>query len=385
MPDRSTYKRILIDATNVNINQPGGGSFCTLAYIEALLAIYPSRVDIMHPQEAHIRDTRYTTIDVPGRNKAQQLVGLVKGQFHRAGSFIIDYLHEHPSTYEYVFLSTGFYAGSIIPKLHRMHIKAIVLHHNYEPEYRMDSHSPLTLGGRTAALVRYWEKKGYMAADYNFFLTQQDLLRFEEEYGKHPHNFVTGVFEPTHEHQTLAKASKENSAVITCALSDIQNQAPLLRFAEQYLPIFRNTLPDWTIQLMGRNPSKAIIEMTQQHACITLTPNPKDLRSLAAQSKLYLCPMDAGGGLKLRIMDGLRAGQPILAHERAARGYDALTDTPFFCTYRDEESFQKGLIQLIQYIQSNTYSRKEVQRRYYELFGLDAGIQRLQTLLEAQS
>ena len=64
-------KRILIDATTVNITQPGGGSFCVQAYIEALLALYPDKIDVLHPQEAHIRDERYNTIDVPKRNTKQ--------------------------------------------------------------------------------------------------------------------------------------------------------------------------------------------------------------------------------------------------------------------------------------------------------------------------
>lgn len=374
-------KRILIDATNVNITVPGGGSFATQGYLEALLALFPDQVDVLHPAEAHIRDARYHTIDVPGRSKAQQYVGLLKGQFHRAGQFIINYLSEHPNTYEYVFINTGLFAGSIIPKVQPMDIKTIVLHHNYEPEYRMDSYSPLTFGGRTAALVRYWERKGYKKADINLFLTQQDKERFEKEYGVRQKNYITGVFEPTHSIQPLITNVPTNSAVITCALGDKQNQESLLCFAEKYLPIFEQTLPGWHVELMGRNPSKAILLMADQHSSIALTPNPEDIRSLAAQSKIYLCPMDAGGGLKLRIMDGLRAGQPVLAHVRAARGYDKLVNMPFFYSYHDEESFRNGLTQLVNYIQSNSYSRKTVQAQYYQFFGLEAGIQRLKAVL----
>lgn len=374
-------KRILIDATNVNITIPGGGSFATQGYLEALLALFPGKIDVLHPKEAHIRDARYTTIDVPGRSKAQQLCGLVKGQFHRAGQFIVDYLRQHPVTYEYVLISTGLFAGSIIPKLQKMHVKTIVLHHNFEPEYRIDSRSPLTLGGRTAVLVRYWEREGYLNADINLFLTQQDKERMEKEYGSHPNNHVTGVFEPTNEQQAIQDIHTTKSAVITCALGDKQNQTPLLRFTNTYLSVFEQTLPDWHIELMGRNPSPEIINMVAQHTSISLTPNPENIRSLAAQSKIYLCPMDAGGGLKLRILDGLRAGQPILVHERSARGFDAFINTPFFHTYRDVDSFRKGLSLLSEYIQSPAYSRQEIQTQYYHLFNLDAGINRLQAIL----
>ena len=374
-------KRILIDATNVNITQPGGGAFCTQAYIEALLALYPGRIDVLHPQEAHIRDERYRTIDVPGRTTLQAAVDFFRGYLHRAAPFVLAYIRQHPDMYDTVMISTGLFAGGITRELHRLHIRTIVLHHNFEPEYRIDSRSVLTLRGRTDRLVRYWEKKGYEQADVNLFLTQQDKQRFEEEYGPRPNNYVSGVFEPTHQRQTVENKPYTDSAVITCALGDIQNQDPLLRFAETYEPVFQEALPDWHIELMGRNPSQAIHAMVAQHPGIHLTANPEDLRALASRSKIYLCPMDAGGGLKLRIMDGLRAGQPVLVHQRAARGYDCFFNTPFFYTYHDVESFRAGLTQIVQYVQSDTYSRARVQKDYYNLFGLEAGIERLKAIL----
>ena len=132
---------------------------------------------------------------------------------------------------------------------------------------------------------------------------------------------------------------------------------------------------------MGRNPSPALQNMANQHDSITLIPNPTDIRSLAAESAIYLCPMDIGGGLKLRLMDGLRTGRPVLVHERAARGYDALIGEPFFYIYNNPKSFEKGLKQLVHYTQSPDYSRSAIQDKYYELFSLEAGIKRLQSVL----
>lgn len=374
-------KRILIDSTNVNITQPGGGSFCTQAYIEAFLTLFPDRVDILHPEEAHIRDKRYTTIDVPARPVTQAAIGAIKGYFHRAASFLVDYIQNHPEKYDTVVISTGLFAGGIVHRFHQMHIRVIVLHHNFEPEYRLDSRSILTLKGKTDKIVRYWEKKGYLQADINFFLTFQDMTRFEQEYGKHPHNYMTGVFEPTYDRSKLSFSPQTDSAVITCALCDTQNEGPLLRFAEKYLPVFRKELPTWHIELMGRKPTSIITSMAADDEVIHLTPDPIDIRNLAAQSKIYLCPMDAGGGLKLRIMDGLRAGQPVLAHTRAARGYDQFIDMPFFRTYNDEDSFREGLRAINRYIHSIDYSREAVQNQYYCYFSLESGVKRLEAIL----
>ena len=373
-------KRILIDATNVDISLPGGGSFCTKAYIEALLTLYPNRVDILHPDNARIRDPRYRTIDVPGRTRWQALKGALYGQFHRAGKFLIDYLESHATEYQYVLISTGLYAGSLIPELHRLNVQVIVLHHNFEPEYRLASQSPLTLFGRTDRIVRYWERKGYKGADINLFLTSQDKTLLETQYGDHPHNYVTGVFEPTSERQTLDTEQITESAVITCALSDQQNEKPLIQFYQTYLPLFHSTLPDWTIQIMGRKPLPSIQAM-HDGKVVFVTPDPDDIRLLAAKSAIYLCPMDAGGGLKLRIMDGLRAGQPVLTHIRAARGYDDFVGQPFFLTYSNPESFVDSLKAIVRYIHSAEFGRDKIQTQYYNHFGLESGVMKLKMAL----
>lgn len=372
-------KRILIDATNVNITLPGGGSFCTKAYIEALLRLFPEQIDILHPSEAHIRDSRYRTIDIPGRSKSRQIRGLLHGEFHRAASFLVEYLRAH-NEYGMVVISTGFFAGCILPQIASLGIKTVILHHNFEPEYRLDSRSPLTLYGTTDGLIRYWEKKGYMQADLNLFLTMQDKQKFETEYGSRPDNYVTGVFEPSDNIQPLLTTRPSQNAAITCALSDKQNVAPLVRFSQTYLPIFREELPDWKVRIMGRNPGAQIMAIDREPG-VEVIPNPENIRSLAAESAIYLCPMDAGGGLKLRIMDGLRAGQPVLAHVRSTRGYDCFAGQPFFRTYSDEATFRKELRAICQYIHSGDYNREMVQKQYYHDFSLESGIKRLENIL----
>jgi glycosyltransferase involved in cell wall biosynthesis len=147
------------------------------------------------------------------------------------------------------------------------------------------------------------------------------------------------------------------------------------------MPTFSRLLPDWQVALMGRNPSEHLINIVQQTPNMTIYPNPKDIRSLAADCTIYLCPMDSGGGLKLRIMDGLRAGQPIILHERSARGYEILSNKSYFKTYNDINSFIEAVQAIHTYIASNANSRQTIQEEYYTLFGLERGINHLKEIL----
>ena len=373
-------KRILIDATNVDITRPGGGSFCVRAYIEALINIYPGLIDVMHPKEANIRDPRYTTIDVAQRSKKKAILGGIKGFFHRGGPFIVDYIKQHENIYHTVFINIGLFAGGVVEKIKQTSLRVVVIHHNFEPEYRMASRSVLTLYGRTSAIVKYWERKSYKNADLNLFLTAADCTTFENEYGKRENNYVTGVFEPTPQRQTCTTATTQ-TAVITCALGDRQNQASLMQFISYYMPAFLRVLPEWEVIMMGRHPSAKLTQAVTSVDNMSIIPNPKDICALAAKSCIYLCPMDTGGGFKLRIMDGLRMGQPVLVHERSARGYEELSDKPFFKTYTNVEEFEERLQGITTFMQSPAYSRENVQDAYYSLFGLEKGTERLKTIL----
>ena len=378
---KNINKRILFDATHLNISIPNGGSFCTKAYLEALLVLFPGQIDVLHPLEAHIRDPRYNTIDVPRVGKFQYAIDLIFGRFYRGAKYIINIIHDNPELYQMVFINRGHAAGYLAKRLHNMSIKTIVLHHNFETEYQMATRSRISLNGRTAFFVRYWEKKGYQRADVNLFLTQYDKNIFEHTYGAHPNNYITGVFEPSMERLDILSECHSKSAVITCALDQRQNVNSILCFLHQYLPVFHQLLPDWELHIMGREPFKEIIDVANQYPYVTLIPSPENIREIAAMSSIYLCPMDGGGGLKLRIMDGLRVGQPILLHKRSARGYEEFIGESFFVTYTDLESFSISLKKILNLIQSSQYSRKAIQQRYYDLFGLQAGVKKLESII----
>lgn len=373
-------KRILIDASGVDITKPSGGAYCVKAYIEVLLSLYPGRIDVVCPEEFHISDQRFRTIPVGQRTMVQKAVQTLKGHVYRGAETIINLLKAHPDEYACVFFNGGVLASSVLQRIQDLDVVKIVLHHNFESEYHMDSRTLFTLKGRTDKWIRHLERRAYRLADINLFLTEQDQQLFERTYGERDNNYVSGIFEPADERFPVMESNAQ-SAVITCSLGSEQNKRPLLRFMQHFYPLFHRALPQWQLHIMGRNPSPEIMEIEKTYPNVTITPNPANINELAAQSAIYICPMDSGGGLKLRMMDGLRAGQPILTHIRAARGYDALANEPFFQTYDDEASFIHGLEAILKYLNTTPSYRADIQNKYYAAFSFEQGKHTLQNIL----
>lgn len=376
-----TTKRILFDSSTVDLNRQGGGSLAVLAYLNAVLELFPVRVDVVTALECSTRDNRFNRIDVAKRNNRERNIGFLQGKFYRSADFIVDYVKKNPNKYEWIFFNGGLYSGYAINKLRKLGIKIAVFHHNYEPEYQMGSKSIISFKGRTDFWVKVWERKAYRYCTANLFISPEDKELFEKAYGKRDNNYFIGIYEPRRVDIEKPKDGFEKSMAVTCSLCAYQNVLSLRRFKEDFLQIFHNTLPDWELKLMGRNPSKEIMDWATEYSFVKVFPSPENIRELCSQSPIYLCQMDDGGGLKLRVMDGLRNGQPVLTHKVSARGYNAFFNEPFFKVYEDEKSFINGLREISEYVKSDKFSREYVQKRYYEEFGFDKGVERLKEII----
>jgi len=96
------------------------------------------------------------------------------------------------------------------------------------------------------------------------------------------------------------------------------------------------------------------------------------------EADYYICPTSLGGGLKLRIMDGLQWGLPVVTHAVSARGYDAFKDAGCLFAYSNQEEFADAL----RCLKSTIFDKKQVQTLYNSIFSFGAGVDRLKNILK---
>jgi len=162
-------------------------------------------------------------------------------------------------------------------------------------------------------------------------------------------------------------------------MSNYQTTVGVQDFYNRYFRISKRLIPDLKILITGRAPSEQILRIkTENPSIFNIIPNPKDILSIVQRGNIYLCPTNIGGGLKLRVMDGLKCGMPILVHKISARGYDYFYDKPYFRVYEDEKSFESGLSDLLFYLNNNNNIRYMIQNDYYNYFGFINGTKRMQ-------
>lgn len=371
-------KRILF-ISPFSLSNRGGGGLASLAYYNALAELFPGRLDLAMPEEGCTGSYK-TTIPIPQRTRFK---AILSGCLHRYKSFVRKYILEHECEYDWVILNGGFYFGDSIAFLKKKGIKILMIHHNFEKEYTITNKTILSLYGHFPYFVERNERMAYCGADINCFLTKSDQESFTKEYGecKAPCYWI-GVFDPERLKYSATKDNDSRHAVITGTLSDYQTYNSIEIFEKNYFPSFLQRYPDTVLTIAGRNPALSVYRFQQDNEKhIRLIPNPEDMDEVLNENTIFICPTCSGSGQKLRIMDGLRKGMPILVHEVSSRGYEVFFDKPFFRIFNDTASFINGMGDIVRFITNNKDYKQDIIEAYVQSFSFEAGKKRMEQVV----
>ena len=377
-------KRILYVAT-VNPFVRGGGSQATLAYLDSVIELFGVKnVDVMIPDETIIpkeyqNNIKYIRIKNRGIEKYFQYIN---GYLSRFTKPLINYLTDNKKDYLLCIMNGSIKSGNAVKEINKLGIKTVVIHHNNEIEYHYDNKTIESLGGKFIFAIKKIQGNAYKYADVNLFLTKQDMDAFLNLYGNPKGiNCLLGCYESKYTGKVdLYNIKKEYSLSVSGTLANYQTTNGILDYYTKYFNITKRLIPELKIVITGRDPSDEILQIQRDNPNnITIVSNPIDIFQIVQKAYIYLCPTNIGGGLKLRAMDGLKCGLPILIHEVSARGYDYFFNKPYFKVYNDEESFEKGLSELLLYL--NHINEKNIQKDYQSFFGFENGTRRMKESL----
>lgn len=364
----------------------GGGSLASHAYLNAFCQITTGQIDLICSDNLKknllLYDKREKINNVyfaPERSFIQKIGSIFTGKLNR----YIDFTKKiaQKNFYDFVVFDHNCIAGPLLLFFQSKKSKTITIHHNYEFEYYRDNANTLS---RFLFLhqVRKNEKKAYCNSDLNLFLTEADLKTFKRVYGtSNGQDYVLGTFEygPYSIFQRrIHPLSTQKILSITGTLCNKQTKDGLLYFFEKlysYVPL------ECKIIVSGRNPSNDIVDLCKSFSNVDLIKNPEDMNVVIQSSSIYICPTKIGGGLKLRVMDGLRNGIPVLCHEKAARGFDCFFNRSYFKIFHDEIDFSRCLNELMSLIDNGTVNCTEIQKDYLNNFSFESGCLRLKQIL----
>jgi len=116
----------------------------------------------------------------------------------------------------------------------------------------------------------------------------------------------------------------ENALVFTGTMDFRPNVDAVLWFARQVLPRIRAEVPGVRFFVVGQRPHRRLDGLRGDPA-IVLTGWVEDTRPYIAHAAVYVAPLRIGGGTRLKLLEAMAMGKPVVATRLGAEGYP-LTD-----------------------------------------------------------
>jgi len=175
----------------------------------------------------------------------------------------------------------------------------------------------------------------------------------------------TAYFRPTN-----GRPCDTHSIVFTGSMDWMPNEDAVRFFVEQILPRIRQAIPDATFTVVGRNPSRALVELGVRQPGVIVTGGVDDVRPYMAQAALYLVPLRIGGGTRLKIFEAMAMGLPVVSTRIGAEGLP-VTDGQDIVLADSPEQIANAAIQLLTDAAAARALGERASRMVRERFGWD--------------
>ncbi len=377
------------------LDHNGGGSFASRAYINAFAEISDA-ITLLYPDNgndiSNYINSKVKLVRVKNRiTNLGKLLDVYKGKIHRYYNCFFPVLKEiNP---DIVVFDNSRTSAGLIKKVRNSGIKVVTIHHNYEMEYYIATPPHWTFKTVFLYFMKKTERQAVQYSNLNLTLTNEDIELLRKHYDRTNNSLFRklGCFEYKDSGDSKQFLIKKNSTfiddsenlifIITGNLGAYQTEISLVPFLQNYYPVIIREFPDSKLIIAGRNPSVKIKEICKLHSGIELIANPEDMDSIITKAHIYICPVNTGGGLKLRVMDGLKHGLPVITHLISARGYEEFLQEECLFIFDNIETFQIELRNIVKKIKENKISSNRGLTTYANNFSFNSGVTRLKNLL----
>jgi polysaccharide biosynthesis protein PslH len=357
MPDTRTPLRILYVSTQLPAPQDAGGrirSFHILRWLSELhrvtfLSLVSPDID-MHLLD-QIKAVCPDLITIPHKHYSINSIGYLLKLFLNSFSSLPFGISKdrHPELARLVREVTGKAKFDLIicdylhgmVNLRRMNSVPILLfQHNVEAEIlrrhyeQSRNHFHRVFWFYQWKKLESFERRACQAAASCVAVSQHDQLLLKQKY-EVDRVFVTETGVDISYFSNLTGERKSYQMLFTGSMDWLANEDAMIFFCQKIFPRIVQAIPDASLKIVGRYPSKRIRKLADADMRIQVTGRVEDVRPFLAESSLFVIPLRIGGGTRIKIYEAMASGIPVLSTPIGAEGLPVkdnvhlmLADTP---------------------------------------------------------
>ena len=192
--------------------------------------------------------------------------------------------------------------------------------------------------------LRAQERATCLAADLTITVSDNDRDRLAElapeaDVVSIPTGVDTSYFSPN------AAAQLPGRLVFTGSMDWHPNEDAIVHFIDSILPHVRREIPGVSLSVVGRRPTERLRSIAER-AGVLVTGTVDDVRPYIAEAEVYVVPLRAGGGTRLKIFEALAMAKPVVSTTVGAEGL-GLTAGREFVAADDPQDFARAVVTLL--------------------------------------
>lgn len=202
----------------------------------------------------------------------------------------------------------------------------VLNHHNIESQMmyqRAESASfPLNLYLRWEAwrLAR-WESQHGAEADLHLVVSELDGERLCDHVPGARYAVVENAVD-TEYFRPLGTKKRAGHVVFVGRIDGYANLSAVRWLRDEIWPLIEARGEPRTLGIVGRNPPEDIVAWGRTTPSVEVSGFVDDVRSAFDEAEVFVCPIYQGGGTRLKILDAMAMGLPIVSHPMAIEGLD---------------------------------------------------------------
>lgn len=110
--------------------------------------------------------------------------------------------------------------------------------------------------------------------------------------------------------------------VFTGNMSYYPNDDAVRFFCRKILPLIQKKLPQARLDVLGKNPSPDLVQFAKRIGNVSVTGFVNNLKAEMLKRCVYVCPLRIGTGLKVKLLEAMSVGMPIIATAVSTEGLD---------------------------------------------------------------
>lgn len=141
-------------------------------------------------------------------------------------------------------------------------------------------------------------------------------------------------------------APRQDRLVFTGVMSYAPNEDAALFLIRHVLPLLRQSRPDLTVDLVGLDPTPALLAEAKGHPHVNVTGFVDDLRPYLEQATVYVAPIRYASGQQNKILEAMAMGIPVVTTPIVAAGL-RVDDEPPPIRVAEPEQFARAVLSLL--------------------------------------